>query len=108
MAKLILASTRQGDLVLDPCLGSGTTAVVARKLNRHFLGIERDETYCCLAARRIELADFDRNIQGYSGGVFWERNSLNAQGREPEADPSLQQILLEESAPYKVAVKRKK
>ena len=41
IAKLILASSNEGDVVFDPFLGSGTTAVVAKKLNRHFIGIEK-------------------------------------------------------------------
>ena len=51
--RVLLASTRPGDLVLDPFFGSGTTGAVAKRLGRHFLGIERDPAYCALAARRI-------------------------------------------------------
>jgi site-specific DNA-methyltransferase (adenine-specific) len=75
LAKIILASSRAGDLVFDPFNGSGTTTVVAKKLGRHYLGIEIDETYCCLAQKRLELASVDRSIQGYVDGVFWERNA---------------------------------
>src|SRR5256714_229109 len=81
VAKLILASSRKGDCVFDPFLGSGTTAAVAKKLGRNFLGIELDETYACLGAQRLELAEFDKSIQGYSGGSFCQRNSLNMQRR---------------------------
>ena len=76
IAKLILASSKPGDVVLDPFLGSGTTSVVAKKLGRKFVGIEADELYCCLAEKRLRLADEDGSIQGYHEGVFWERNSL--------------------------------
>ena len=79
IAKLILASSRPGDIVLDPFLGSGTTSVVAKKLGRHYCGIEIEEEYCLLAERRLELADMAPTIQGYSDGVFWERNTLAAQ-----------------------------
>lgn len=79
MAKLILASSRPDDLVFDPFLGSGTTAVVARKLGRRFCGIELDLEYCCLASKRLARAASDPAIQGYSDGVFWERNSLREQ-----------------------------
>lgn len=79
LAKIILASTQPGDLVFDPFLGAGTSAVVAKKLGRHFLGIELDETFACLALKRLELAETDNSIQGYSGGVFWERNTLQDQ-----------------------------
>jgi site-specific DNA-methyltransferase (adenine-specific) len=75
LAKIILASTNPGDLVLDPFAGSGTTAVVAKKLLRDFVVIESDESYCLLAAKRLEMAEKDRSIQGFDDGVFWERNS---------------------------------
>lgn len=75
LAKIILASTNPGDLILDPFAGSGTTAVVAAKLGREFVAIESDEEYCLLAAKRLELAENDKSIQGFSDGVFWERNS---------------------------------
>lgn len=75
LAKLILASTREGDLVLDPFLGSGTTSVVAKKLGRHWMGIEQNLEYCLLAEKRLEMAESDPTIQGYEDGVFWERNS---------------------------------
>lgn len=79
IAKLVLASSRPGDIVLDPFVGSGTTCVVAKKLGRHYLGIEIDEEYCLWAAKRLTRADKDLEIQGYSGGFFWERNTLNLQ-----------------------------
>ena len=75
LAKIILASSRDGDLVFDPFNGSGTTTVVAKKLGRHYLGVEIDETYCCLAQKRLEIAFGDRSVQGYVDGVFWERNA---------------------------------
>jgi len=89
IAKLILASSKVSDVVFDPFLGSGTTSVVAKKLNRRFVGIEIEPEYCCLAEKRLALADLDISIQGYSDGVFWERNTLAAQqkkqlGRVPE------------------------
>jgi site-specific DNA-methyltransferase (adenine-specific) len=79
MAKLMLASSNPGDMVLDPFLGSGTTAVVAKKLGRNFIGIERDPEYCGWALKRLQLAESDPSIQGYAEGVFWERNTLNEQ-----------------------------
>jgi len=79
IAKLMLASSNEGDLVFDPFLGSGTTAVVAKKLQRRFFGIEIDRLYCCLAAKRLALAEQDKTIQGYVGGVFWERNTFQLQ-----------------------------
>src|SRR4051812_45966942 len=52
--RILLATTRPGDLVLDPFFGTGTTGAVAKKLGRHFVGIERDQTYVAAAWRRIE------------------------------------------------------
>jgi site-specific DNA-methyltransferase (adenine-specific) len=82
IAKLILASTSKDGYVFDPFLGSGTTAVVSKKLGRRFLGIEQSAEYCCWARKRLELAESDTSIQGYADGVFWERNSLSAQKEE--------------------------
>lgn len=79
LAKIILASTNEGDIVLDPFLGSGTTSVAAKKLGRHFVGIEKDENYCCLAEKRLAMAEKTPAIQGYTDGVFWERNTHEKQ-----------------------------
>lgn len=77
IAKLILASSKPGDVVLDPFLGSGTTSVVAKKLGRVYCGIEISEEYCLYAVKRLAMADKNVTIQGYDDGVFWERNTLN-------------------------------
>lgn len=74
-AKLILASSREGDIVFDPFLGSGTASVTAKKLGRRFVGVEISEEYCLFAQKRLALAALDKSIQGYEDGVFWERNS---------------------------------
>ncbi|MBP5281392.1 MAG: site-specific DNA-methyltransferase [Lachnospiraceae bacterium] len=79
VAKLILASSNEGDIILDPFGGSGTTAVTARKLGRHFVTIEQNELYCAWAQKRLEMALRDPSIQGYQGGIFWERNSWSQQ-----------------------------
>jgi len=75
LAKIILASSREGDMVFDPFLGSGTTSVVAKKLRRRYAGIEIDEHYCMLAEKRLLIAEKNKAIQGLAEGVFWERNS---------------------------------
>lgn len=74
IAKLILASSNEGDMVFDPFVGSGTTAVVAKKLGRRYLGIERERKYVALALKRLEMAETAQNIQGYENGVFKSRN----------------------------------
>lgn len=74
IAKLILASSNEGDMVFDPFVGSGTTAVAAKKLGRRYLGIERERKYVALALKRLEMAETAKNIQGYENGVFKSRN----------------------------------
>lgn len=82
LAKIILASSKSGDLVFDPFNGSGTTTVVAKKLGRQYLGVESEEIYCCYAQKRLDLADENRTIQGYADGVFWERNTFSMQNKQ--------------------------
>ncbi len=84
VAKVILASSNPGDVIFDPFLGSGTTSVVAKKLGRQYYGVELDEMYACLAEKRLALAEIEPGIQGYSEGVFWERNTLSEQTRSVE------------------------
>lgn len=81
-AKLILASSRPGDIVFDPFLGSGTASVVAKKLGRHFVGVELSEEYCLFAQKRLLQAEENKEIQGYRDGVFWERNTMAEQKRQ--------------------------
>ncbi|MCI5601071.1 MAG: site-specific DNA-methyltransferase [Hallerella porci] len=81
LAKLILASSNPGDVILDPFLGSGSTSVTAKKLGRHYVGIEQNEQYCCWTEKRLEMAEKDVTIQGYADGVFWERNTTALQQR---------------------------
>lgn len=81
IAKLVLASSKENDFIFDPFMGSGTTAVVARKLKRNFCGIELNHDYCCWAIKRLQLASENKQIQGYTDGVFWERNSMDEQNK---------------------------
>lgn len=76
IAKLILASSNEGDVVFDPFLGSGTTSVTAKKLKRHYIGIEREKEYAAIAEKRLEEADKNAGIQGFENGIFKSRNSL--------------------------------
>jgi len=54
LKRVILSSTRQGDVVLDPFFGTGTTGAVAKKLKRHYIGIEKEAEYITLAENRIK------------------------------------------------------
>ncbi len=75
IAKLILASSNKGDVILDPFVGSGTTSVTAKKLGRHFIGIEREKEYAAICEKRLELAESNPEIQGFENGIFKTRNS---------------------------------
>ena len=52
--RVLLASTNKGDYILDPFLGSGTSAAVAKKLGRNYLGIEKEKNYFKIATQRIK------------------------------------------------------
>ena len=82
LAKIILASSNQNDFIFDPFLGSGTTAVTAKKLGRNFCGIEFDEIFCAYTLKRLMIAEKDKSIQGFADGIFWERNSLVEQKKQ--------------------------
>lgn len=84
IAKLILASSNPGDMILDPFSGAGTTAVTAKKLERNYVGIELNELYCAWTQKRLEVAEEDSGIQGYRDGVFWERNTSMLQNKNTE------------------------
>jgi site-specific DNA-methyltransferase (adenine-specific) len=75
IAKLILASTKEGAVVFDPFAGSGTTAVTAKKLGRQYVCVEQNHSYCLWAEKRLAGAEKDCSIQGYTDGAFRERNS---------------------------------
>ena len=76
LAKIILASSNEGDIIFDPFAGVGTTGVAAKKLNRKFVMVEIDKEYCLYALKRLDMAEKDHTIQGYEDGVFWERNTM--------------------------------
>ena len=79
LAKIILSATDKNDFVFDPFAGSGTTPVVAKKLGRKYCGVEVDNYFCCLAEKRLLIAEKNKSIQGYNEKVFWERNTLAEQ-----------------------------
>ncbi len=57
LRRIILASSKEGDLILDPFIGSGTTAVVASQLRRKWIGIEKNETYTIAARKRLKAIE---------------------------------------------------
>ncbi len=73
LAKLILASSKEGDVVFDPFAGSGSTLVTAKKLGRLYFGVEKSEQYCAWCECRLERAEKDKRIQGYENGIFYAR-----------------------------------
>lgn len=93
IAKLMLASSKKGGMVLDPFCGSGTSAVVAKKLRRNFVVAEVNEEYCCWCQKRLERASLNDNIQGYTDGIFWERNSFANQQKKKTPDVTTGNLL---------------
>ena len=57
LSRIILASSNQKDLILDPFMGTGTTGAIAKKLNRKFIGIEKEKKYYQIAKKRILLTE---------------------------------------------------
>ena len=76
LARLILASTAPGGAVFDPFLGSGTTAVTAKKLGRLFCGCDTELDYLCMALKRLDLADNYPGIYRYENSVFREKDDF--------------------------------
>ena len=70
--RVLVASTRPGDVVLDPFFGTGTTGAVAKRLRRHFIGIEQDAGYRALAEKRIAAV---RPLDGEAAAVTTPKRS---------------------------------
>ena len=63
LSRVILATTKPGDVILDPFFGTGTTGAVAKRLGRHYIGIEQDTTYAENAKKRVSAIEpFDQSI----------------------------------------------
>lgn len=76
MANLVTMGSREGDVILDPFLGSGTTAIAALMLKRKFVGMEIDPGYCIVAQKRIEYYlknRHDRRFQEIRKEVMGEK-----------------------------------
>ncbi len=93
IAKLILASSKPGDMVFDPLAGSGTTVVTAKKLRRRFVGVELSREYCCWGQKRLLQTSPGDVIQGYADRVFWERNTLVDQPKNTRRTPAQETLL---------------
>ena len=61
LEKIILSSTKENDIILDPFVGSGTTGVIAKRLNRKFIGIDSESEYLDIAKKRLESAQRIKN-----------------------------------------------
>ena len=62
LERIISIGSKEGDIILDPFMGSGTTGVVAKRLNRNFIGIEIDDEYFTIAQKRIENTQISVNL----------------------------------------------
>ncbi|MFW6047016.1 MAG: DNA-methyltransferase [Candidatus Woesearchaeota archaeon] len=67
MAWLVKLVSKEGDTVLDPFLGSGTTGVACKKLNRNFIGIEKEEEYITIANARIKAVSKQQRLNSFTG-----------------------------------------
>jgi site-specific DNA-methyltransferase (adenine-specific) len=72
LERIILIGSKEGDTILDPFMGSGTTGVVAKRFNRNFIGIEIDDEYFEIAQKRIERTLTEQNLI-----EFLEKSTLN-------------------------------
>ncbi|MCX2683703.1 site-specific DNA-methyltransferase [Campylobacter sp. MIT 21-1685] len=72
LERIILMSSKEGDIILDPFLGTGTTALAAKRLGRKFIGFEKDEQYCQIAREKIESESFISKV-----GEFYVSFHLN-------------------------------
>jgi len=67
LERIILIGSKEGDTILDPFMGSGTTGVVAKRLGRNFIGIEIDSGYYGIAERRIKNANTEISLFKFAG-----------------------------------------
>ena len=65
LERIILMGTEENDIILDPFIGTGTTALAAKRLGRNFIGFEKDEKYCEIANKKISSENFISKIDKY-------------------------------------------
>lgn len=80
LKRVILSSSKQNDIILDPFFGTGTTGAVAKKLKRNFIGIEKEKEYINIAQNRID------NINNYYTEAEWVEEEDEKQIRVPFED----------------------
>ena len=73
MERIILLTTKEGDTILDPFMGSGTTALACINTNRNFIGFELDKHYCDIANERIQKAIQDKDVKNT---LIWQKKEL--------------------------------
>jgi DNA modification methylase len=88
LKRVILSTTKQGDIVLDPFFGTGTTGAVAKKLKRNFIGIEKESEYITLAKKRI------KSIKNYFIEAEWEEEDKEKHERVPFETLLKEQLIL--------------
>ena len=71
---IVAIASKPGDLVYEPFAGVCTGAVTAFKLDRRFIAIEQEQEYACLGQKRLNMAQLNKNIQGFEDGIFRDRN----------------------------------
>lgn len=75
LERIVLIGSKEGDSILDPFMGSGTTGVVAKRLNRNFIGIEIDENYFGIAKKRIEETYTENNLLKFIEKISYNKAS---------------------------------
>ena len=75
LERIVLIGSKQEDIILDPFMGSGTTGVVAKRLNRNFIGIEIDQTYYDIAQKRIDNTHIETNLVQFLEKLTYKTSS---------------------------------
>lgn len=104
LGRIVRSSSNEGDVVLDPFAGSGTTLAVAKKLGRHWLGFELSTDYVKYATERIESVDKDDDLHGPADPV--RSSPTTAAGRRLKGHPMADSAAA--SAPMKVEASRER
>lgn len=72
LERIILMSSEENDIILDPFMGTGTTAIASKRLGRNFIGFEKDKKYCEIANKKVKFENFLSKI-----GEYWVSFYLN-------------------------------